>query len=163
QFLEDPRSDADVASIARTAGMSDRGRFAARLQTALAALAIAATVGGAEARAAVSVVPNAQAAAEGNSSSYGPFFDSSGRYQQVFNASQFPATGLLTITQIAFRPDGSVGGSTLSILGTSVHVELSTTARTAATLSTTFASNVGADHQTVYDGAVTSAPVTGPG
>ena len=133
------------------------------LQTALATLAIGAVFVGGEARASLVVVPNAQAAAEGNDSNFGPFFSSSVRYQQVYSFSQFSTSGPLTISQIAFRPDGSVADPTLFIVGTSVQISLSTTSKAPGTLSTVFADNVGPNVQTVFNGFVSSAPVTGPG
>jgi len=109
------------------------------------------------------VIPNAQAGTEGNDANLGPFFDTSVRYQQVYAASQFAASGPLTISQIAFRPDGAVSGSSLIIFFTSVQFDLSTTSRTPTTLSTTFADNVGADNTTVFNSFVfRTAPVTGP-
>ena len=135
----------------------------AALQTTLAILAIGVALVGGEARAALVVVPNAQAGAEGNDSNFGPFFSSSVRYQQVYSFSQFPTSGPLTITQISFRPDGSVAGPTLFIVGTTAQISLSTTSRAPGTLSTVFADNVGPNVQTVFNGFVSSAPVTGPG
>jgi hypothetical protein len=110
------------------------------------------------------VVPNTLATVEGNDNNFGPFFNNSVRYQQVFSASQFPSsTGPLMITQIAFRPDGSVADPSLIIRFDSVQIDLSTTSRTPSTLSTLFASNVGADDTTVFNSFVfVNAPVTGP-
>ena len=110
------------------------------------------------------VVPNTLATVEGNDNNFGPFFNNSVRYQQVFSASQFPSsTGPLMITQIAFRPDGSVTDPSLIIRFDSVQIDLSTTSRTPSTLSTLFASNVGADDTTVFNSFVfVNAPVTGP-
>jgi hypothetical protein len=110
------------------------------------------------------VVPNTLATVEGNDNNFGPFFNNSVRYQQVFSASQFPSsTGPLMITQIAFRPDGSVTDPSLIIRFDSVQIDLSTTSRTPSTLSTLFASNVGADDTTVFNSFVfVAAPVTGP-
>jgi hypothetical protein len=112
----------------------------------------------------VIVVPNALATAEGNDDNFGPFFNDSVRYQQVYSASQFPSSGgPLRITQIAFRPDGSVTDSSLIIRFDSVRIDLSTTGRTPSTLSTDFASNLGADNTTVFNSFVfVNAPVTGP-
>jgi hypothetical protein len=109
------------------------------------------------------VVPNAQAAAEGNDSNFGPFFDNSVRYQQVYSASQFPASTVpLEITGISFRPDGSVIDASLTLIF-SVQIDLATTSATPGTLSTTFADNIGADNQTVFNSFVfMHAPVTGP-
>jgi len=51
------------------------------------------------------VVPNAQAAAEGNDNNFGPFFNNSVRYQQVYSASQFPSSPVpLEITGIPSGP-----------------------------------------------------------
>jgi hypothetical protein len=110
------------------------------------------------------VVPNTLATVEGNDNNFGPFFNNSVRYQQVFSASQFPSsTGPLMITQIAVRPDGSVTDPSLIIRFDSVQIDLSTTSRTPSTLSTLFASNVGADDTTVFNSFVfVNAPVTGP-
>ena len=116
------------------------------------------------ARADVIVVPNTLATVEGNANNFGPFFNNSVRYQQVYSASQFPSsTGPLMITQIAFRPDGSVANPSLTLIFNSVQIDLSTTSSTPGTLSTTFASNVGADNVTVFNSFVfLNAPVTGP-
>jgi hypothetical protein len=109
------------------------------------------------------VVPNAQAAAEGNDANLGPFFDTSVRYQQVYSASEFGSTDPVTISQISFRPDGAVSGSSLVIFFNSVQIDLSTTSSTPTTLSTTFADNVGADNATVFNSFVFgNFPVTGP-
>jgi hypothetical protein len=118
---------------------------------------------GGQAAAVPLVVPNAQAGSEGNDANLGPFFDTSVRYQQVYSASQFGSTDPLTISQISFRPDGAVSDADLTVFFTSVRIDLSTTSRTPATLSSTFADNVGADNATVFDSFVfTNAPVTGP-
>jgi hypothetical protein len=141
-----------------------RAPFLAVLQTTVAILAFGAALVGGEAGADSVVVPNAQTTVEGNDSNLGPFFDTSVRYQQVYSASQFPsATGPLMITQIAFRPDGSVTDPNLFISFNSVRIDLSTTSSTPGTLSTTFANNVGADNATVFDGFVfINTPITGP-
>ena len=116
------------------------------------------------ARANAIVVPNTLTTVEGNDNNFGPFFNNSVRYQQVYSASQFPSsTGPLMITQIAFRPDGSVTDPSLIIRFDSVRIDLSTTSRTPSTLSTLFASNVGTDDITVYNSFVfVNALVTGP-
>ena len=110
------------------------------------------------------VVPNTLATVEGNDNNLGPFFNNSVRYQQVYSASQFPSSeGPLRITQITFRPDGSVTDPSLIIRFDSVRIDLSTTSMTPSTLSTLFASNVGADDMTVFNSFVfADAPVTGP-
>jgi hypothetical protein len=85
---------------------------------------------------------------------FGPFFNNSVRYQQVYSASQFPSTSPLEITQIAFRPDGADTDPSLIIRFDSVRIDLSTTSKTPSTLSTVFASNVGADDVTVFNNFV---------
>ena len=115
-------------------------------------------------RADVIVVPSTLATVEGNDNNLGPFFNNSVRYQQVYSASQFPSSsGPLMITQIAFRPDGSLTDPSLILIFNSVRIDLSTTSSTPSTLSTTFANNVGPDNMTVFDSFVfVNAPVTGP-
>jgi len=112
----------------------------------------------------VIVVPDTLATTEGNDNNFGPFFNNSVRYQQVYSASQFPSSmGPLQITQIAFRPDGSVTDPNLIIIFNSVQMDLSTTSTTPSTLSTVFGDNVGADNTTVFDSFVfLNVPVTGP-
>jgi hypothetical protein len=101
------------------------------------------------------VVPNAQAATEGNSGNAFPFSPatfsvSSQRYQQVFAASQFAAvSGPHKITHIRFRPDVSFGAAFSSTLP-NVQINLSTTSKAPNGLSTTFASNVGADDTVIF-------------
>ena len=114
------------------------------------------------------VVPGAQASVEGNANNgfpfnIGAFSASSMRYQQGFAASQFSSlSGPALITQIAFRPDANAGAfvSTLS----SIQINLSTTTANPNALSSTFASNVGADDTVVFGaGALTlSSSFTGP-
>jgi hypothetical protein len=112
----------------------------------------------------VIVAPNALANVEGNDDNFGPFFNDSVRYQQIYSASQFPSNaGPLMITQIAFRPDGSVTNANFFLRFDSVRMDLSTTSRTPGTLSTVFADNLGPDVTTVFDSFVfTITPVTGP-
>jgi len=101
------------------------------------------------------VVPNAQAFVEGDGNNAFPFsctvITTSMRYQQVYLASEV-ATGW--ITQIAFRQDAAstAFGPTL-IPG--VSIKLSSTSNAPDTLSTTFATNVGADATTVFSGGLT--------
>ena len=84
------------------------------------------------------------------------------RYQQVYNASEFSAfTGGAEIAEIAFRvgieaptrADAGVFSGTIPL----IQITLSTTSNNASNLSTTFASNVGADAVTVYDAPLTVA------
>jgi hypothetical protein len=106
------------------------------------------------------VVPNANAAAEGNTNNIRPFVSATGsngglRYQQVYSASQFGAFAGAPrqITQIAFRNDGTFG-QPFAVTLPSANVHLSTTTQAPDALSTTFAANVGPDDTAVYDAAL---------
>lgn len=111
------------------------------------------------ANAATVTAPNAQASAEGNSNSNAPLFRSgeTNRYQQVYNSSQFGSTPFV-ITAISFRLDSeaypSTGAGVFSGSIPNVSIHLSTTAASATTLSTTFASNFGADYAQVFSGSL---------
>lgn len=106
------------------------------------------------------VVPNARTNTEGNgaASTGSPI-----RLQQVFDFSQFAAAGgPIIVTQIAFRPDGSVT-SGFTLTNPNLQINLSTTSMAPDGLSTTFASNVGADDTVVRNGPITlSSANTGP-
>jgi hypothetical protein len=133
--------------------------------TALTAWAVTAT---SPARADMVIVPSDLAAMEGNSSTSLPFNIaaagfSSQRLQQIYQQNLLPAfplqfpSGILVITQIAFRPDATLG-SAFSTTLPSIRIDLSTTTRTQANLSN-FATNTGADDTIVFGGA-TGAPLT---
>ncbi len=101
---------------------------------------------------AVFTVPNGLETTEGDSSSALPFGDAAAcangfRYQQIFNGDQ----GLFgSIGSIAFRLDGAespVGPLTLQ----NAVITLSSTNRTAATMSADFDANVGLDRRVVWD------------
>jgi hypothetical protein len=85
------------------------------------------------------------------------------RYQQVFQSTEFSAFGgPALITQIAFRPD-AVSGNAFSSILPSVRIDISTTSAAPDALSSTFASNVGADDRMVYSGSLPlSSAFTGP-
>jgi hypothetical protein len=89
------------------------------------------------------------------------------RYQQVYNASEFPTA--FWITALAFRPDADFGGSSNAFSTTlpSVQIDLSTTTAAADRLSAFFASNVGTDNTTVFSGALllsnANTPLVSPG
>jgi hypothetical protein len=79
----------------------------------------------------------------------------------VYASSEFPA-GVDQITQIAFRPDAGSGAAFSSTLS-NIQIDLSTTSAAPDGLSTTFASNVGADDTTVFSGSLSlSSAFTGP-
>src|SRR5205823_2210425 len=118
------------------------------------------------------VVPNSNATVEGNIANSFPFniadFSlSSQRYQQVYSAAQFAAvSGPQLVTQIAFRPDASAGSAFTATLP-NVQINLSSTSKAPDGLSTTFASNVGADDTIVHSGPLAlssafSGPAGGP-
>ena len=73
-----------------------------------------------------------------------------GEYQQVYSATGF--AGPVSITDIAFQTDPL--SATTAFSGTYT-LGLSTTAATPTAMSTTYASNVGADSVQVFSGAVT--------
>ena len=112
------------------------------------------------------VVPNTLTNSNGRSGNSYPFnIGNSVRYQQVYLASQFPATGgPFLISAIAFRPSAFSGAAFTSSVPNLV-VDLATTAASPGSgLSATFADNVGSDKQTVFSGPLTlSSKFTGPG
>lgn len=98
--------------------------------------------------AATIVAPNGYDIAEGNSANRLPFHNFTGRYQQAYAASELPS-GLLSITEIAFRTDaGPAAQNWLNTMDFTVH--LSTSANPVGSLSTTFADNIGADDTLVF-------------
>jgi hypothetical protein len=105
------------------------------------------------------VVPN-YTAFNTTTAAAGTFADNS-RIQQVYGGLQFP-TGPILIKELRWRPN-LYYGTNFSVTLTNVEIHLSTTAKSASTLSTTFASNVGGDDTTVYDGPLNvSTAFTGP-
>src|SRR5438067_7165772 len=113
------------------------------------------------------VVPNSLASTEANENNAFPFNclafgASSMRTQQVYRGTE---VGSSTITQLAFRPDGTASASAFGPTTiSSVTIKLSTTTKAVDGLSATFADNVGADVQTVFSGNLTlsSANTGGP-
>lgn len=102
------------------------------------------------------VTPPGNAAVEGDSNNASPFFSDNARYQQLYDASLFGGqTGL--IDRIRFRLDGAVIGSGFGPANFDLEIRLSHTATTPATISPTFATNIGADETLVLDAVV---PVT---
>jgi hypothetical protein len=83
---------------------------------------------------------------------------------QVFDASQFAGiNGPIRITQFANRPDAQPGPSGPRFI--SLKLFLSTTTRSVADLSRTFADNIGLDNTLVFSGTLTleTANLHGPG
>jgi len=104
------------------------------------------------------VVPNANEFVEGNSSNNFPFNSTSFtmRYQQIYESTQFSECG--NIVQVNFRFTEGVLGD--SITYPDILIQLSTTNVTPATLSTTFADNIGLNVITVYEGELSFAAQT---
>jgi hypothetical protein len=98
------------------------------------------------------VVPSHLATTNGNSSNGFPFNLAPGgtgsmRYQQIYSKSEFNQPG--TITAIRFRRNG--GESAFTTSGIDVKINLSYAATTVDTVSSSFATNVGANLTTVLD------------
>jgi len=113
----------------------------------------------------VVVVPNALAANDGNtfltSPAGGP---TSVREMTIYDAAQFGAlSGPSFLTQFAWRPDTIPGPSGPRSL--TLRIYASTTTRSVAGLSTTFAENLGADNTLVFSGTLIwgTANLPGPG
>lgn len=101
------------------------------------------------------VAPNGYAAVEGNAANSFPFNNFEGRYQQAYAADQFDS-GLLSITEIAFRTDaGPAAQNWLSAL--SFTVNLSTSVNPVGSLSDIFADNIGLDQTLVFDSGAGAA------
>ena len=117
-----------------------------------------------ELRAQVVVVPNAQATIDGNGSSTTPSGPAEVRAMKIFNAAQFESlSGPSFLTQFAWRPDTIVGQSGPRTVRSRIYA--STTTRSVAGLSLTFADNLGPNNTLVFDGTLTwtTANLPGPG
>lgn len=101
------------------------------------------------------IVPGGYADTEGNWENRFPF-TSTTRYQQVWDASLFAATGPIEITSISFRVDGPNGAGFAGAPVFGPQIRLSTTSANEDTLSTTFDANVGADEVIVRDTTITA-------
>ena len=111
------------------------------------------------------VLPNAQTSSVGNDSSGSLALSfASGIAQDIWSSSQLASLGgSVLITQLAFRLKPGTGS--INATATSFALYLSTTSLTPSTMTTTFASNRGADYTQVFSGAGTlwSSPgCTGP-
>ena len=115
-------------------------------------------------RAQVVVVPNSLATDDGNgfgTSTTGP---ASVRWLHIHDASEFGTlSGPSFLTQFAYRPDTIPGQSGPRSL--TLRIYASTTSRTVAGISTTFAENPGTNNTLVFDGKVnvTTGNLPGPG
>jgi hypothetical protein len=84
------------------------------------------------------------------------------RLQNVYSSAQFPTGQVLTIRELRFRPS-AVFGSAFSATIADLQINLSTTDAAVGGLSATFADNVGADDEVVFNGSVAvSSAFTGP-
>jgi hypothetical protein len=98
--------------------------------------------------AATIVAPNSYETTEGNDAGSFPFTNFTGRYQQAYAASEF-GSGLLSISEIAFRTDASPATQNWANQ-LSFSLRLSTSVNSVGSLSTTFADNIGIDDTLVY-------------
>jgi hypothetical protein len=109
-----------------------------------------------EVRSEIQFVPGNLLNTEGNSNNMYPF-NFSGRYQQVFTASEFASFGeVALITQLAFRLDTTFG-SAFSATIPHIQINLSTTQASVDGLSPIFADNIGADETVVLNGELSLA------
>ena len=115
-----------------------------------------------ELRAQAIVVPNAQATNDGNASATTPTGAALVRAMRIFDASQFAAlSGPSFLTQFAWRPDRILGQS--GPHSVNLRIYASTTTRSVAGLSMTFADNLGADNTLVFNGTLNWATGNLPG
>ena len=115
-----------------------------------------------ELRAQVIVVPNAQATNDGNASATTPTGAALVRAMRIFDAAQFAAlSGPSFLTQFAWRPDTILGQS--GPHSVNLRIYASTTTRSVAGLSMTFADNLGADNTLVFNGTLNWATGNLPG
>lgn len=102
----------------------------------------------------VVVVPNAQATNDGDTNGTTPSGPVQVRYIQIHDASQFGVlSGPSLLTQFAFRPDripNQSGPRTVTL-----RLYASTTSRSVAGMSTTFADNLGTNNTLVFNGTLT--------
>ena len=104
-----------------------------------------------ELRAQVIVVPNALATNDGNTSGTSVSGPRSVRWLEIHDASQFGSlSGPSLLTKFAYRPDRILGQS--GPRSWTLRVYASTTRRSVAGLSTTFAENLGTNNTLVFDG-----------
>ena len=118
-----------------------------------------------ELHAQVVVVPNSLATNDGNTFlTAPPGGPSSLREMRIYDAAQFGVlSGPSFLTQFAWRPDTTPGPSGPRSLA--LRIFASTTSRSVAGLSTTFADNVGTNNTLVFDGTLiwATANLPGPG
>ena len=107
-----------------------------------------------ELRAQVVVVPNSLATNDGNGSATSIAGRASVRWLHIHDASQFGAlSGPSFLTKFAYRPDRTLDQS--GPRSWTLRIYASTTSRSVAGLSTTFAEDLGTNNTLVFDGTVT--------
>ena len=121
--------------------------------TVLVLLLVFVALGDAQTKAETVTVPAANELTEGNSAIVVPFGSTLQRYQQVYDASEFPDP--IGIVDMRFRPDDPFGLAFVDETITNIEIRLSTTASAVDALSTTFADNIGADETLVHSGPLT--------
>lgn len=137
------------------------------MKTNLIPLFLAACLGSCvmiELRAQVVVVPNSLATNDGNGTSTSTAGPASVRWLQIYDASQFGAlSGPSFLTQFAYRPDRTRDQS--GPRSWALRIYASTTSRSVAGISTTFAANHGTNKTLVFDGTVNvlTENLPGPG
>jgi len=117
-----------------------------------------------ELHAQVVVVPNSLATNDGNGTDTSTAGPASVRWLHIHDASQFGAlSGPSFLTKFALRPDTILGQSGPRSL--TLRIYASTTSRSVAGLSTTFAQNLGTNNTLVFDGTVnlTTGNLPAPG
>ncbi len=117
-----------------------------------------------ELRAQVIVVPNALATNDGDAFSTTPTGPAQVRNMKIYDASQFGAlSGPALLTRFAWRPDSIPNASGPRTV--TLRIYASTTSRSVAGLSMTFADNVGTNSTLVFDGTLiwTTQNLPGPG
>ncbi len=112
------------------------------------------------AQAVVIVAPPGNAGSDGDINNSFPFFQSSMRYQQLYDASLFGGQSGI-IDKISFRFDRIVAGSSHGPVNMDLEIRLSHTATTPAAISGTFASNSGPDQTLVLDAVVAVSGTAG--
>ena len=117
-----------------------------------------------ELRAQVIVVPNSLATKDGETSSTTPTGPAQVRNMSIYDASQFGAlSGPSLLTRFAWRPDSIANASGPRTV--TLRIYASTTSRSVAGLSMTFADNVGTNNTLVFNGTLTwtTQNLPGPG
>jgi hypothetical protein len=109
-------------------------------------------------------VPAALAGVEGGGGTNIPFGSNQAcRYQVIYDREELPWTGPRVITGIMLRADNNLPNTAIPAKGfLEVSVLMSTTSRTSATMSTTFADNYGSDATWVLQNQMMQLPAQPP-